>query len=209
MNCAKCSVAIDDDSNYCDQCGGEVMLCLPCGVPRKGKVCLHCGDPLVPASRRQTAAPVAAPSPVPPAAPVAGPPPVPPAAGAGTLAPQRFASTIRSGPTPSAPPSLRLINRTVNLDLAIQPGLILGRTQGPLATELGGFGEISGRHCQFQYAEGLGWTVTDLGSTNHTFYQGRVLSPHAAQPLQPRTLLKVANVEFFLEIEEMHAGGRP
>jgi predicted RNA-binding Zn-ribbon protein involved in translation (DUF1610 family) len=48
MDCVKCKAAIEDDSFYCDQCGGEVFRCTAadCRKPGGPKRCMHCGKPM-------------------------------------------------------------------------------------------------------------------------------------------------------------------
>lgn len=57
MLCPFCKADIDGDSNFCDQCGQEILLCPRCNKPGKGKVCTSDGTPLVSAKSRAATAP--------------------------------------------------------------------------------------------------------------------------------------------------------
>lgn len=180
MQCASCSELIDDDSFFCDLCGREVILCPSCNVPVTGKWCTRCGAQGVSAAvklnSRHGATPVVA----------------VPTAGVSHAAP-----TIGLGP--AAQPTLRLRNRTLSLELDIADGAVLGRS-GTHAGVFAAFGDVSGRHCSFRYDTGAGWSVTDVGSTNGTSYNGHPIAPQAIQHLEDGSFLKIASIEFLVSI---------
>ena len=181
MQCVSCGESIDDDAYYCDMCGREVMLCPSCKVPLSGNWCTRCGTQGVAGSGNQS-------SHRPDASPVA--------AAASASIPQA-AATIRTGAASS--PSLRLRSRTLGLDLDITDGAVLGRTAAHSGA-FAAFRDVSGRHCCFRYDNGVGWSVTDVGSTNGTHYNSRPIPPHAAQHLEDGTFLKIASLEFLVNI---------
>jgi len=95
---------------------------------------------------------------------------------------------------------LDLLNKTINADIKIEDGAIIGRTSGAYVSIFGSFNQVSGKHCRFNYNPHMGWSVTDLGSTNKTTYNNRELSPNISQPLSDQSFLKIANIEFFVRI---------
>lgn len=180
MECAACREFIDDDSCFCDICGKEVLLCPSCNIPVTGKWCTSCGGQGLAAAGKQSSGGSATPT-----------DPGPPAS-----APQA-APTVRS--SPAAQPALRLRSKTLSLELDIPDGAVLGRTaihSGAFAS----FADVSGRHCSFSYHGGAGWSVTDVGSTNGTRYNGRPMSPQAPQRLEDGSLLQIASIEFLVSI---------
>jgi hypothetical protein len=46
MKCPACSIRIDEDSKFCDQCGAEIFRCPVCATPGRGPVCVKDGTPL-------------------------------------------------------------------------------------------------------------------------------------------------------------------
>jgi pSer/pThr/pTyr-binding forkhead associated (FHA) protein len=58
---------------------------------------------------------------------------------------------------------------------------------------------ISGRHAEFLCDES-GCSVTDVGSTNGTFYGGERLSPHRAQPLTPGDEIRLGQSVFVIQL---------
>lgn len=174
-----CREFIDDDSCFCDMCGKEVILCPSCNIPVTAKWCTRCGEQGIAAAGNQSFGSSA--TPVAPAPPVSAP---------------QAAPTIVGQ---AAKPALRLRSRTLSLELDIADGAVLGRT----ATHSGAFasfGDVSGRHCSFSYHGGVGWSVTDVGSTNGTRYNGRPISPQAPQRLEDGSLLQIASIEFLVSI---------
>lgn len=113
--------------------------------------------------------------------------------------------TIRldDGPTKtsSAPPELRLMNKNLNIDLAIQDESVLGRATGNYVSIFGSYNQVSSRHCSFSFETGRGWCVTDNGSTNGTKLNNTLLQPNISQPLKNQMFLKIANIEFYVQIK--------
>lgn len=195
MQCAFCKEIIDDDSFYCDMCGEEIKMCPSCKKTGKGKICTSCGIPLVP-RKSLTGSPVESET-VPSMQ-------IPPPVGDKTPAPPgTVESTYRLSDEELLKPNepqLRLLNKNIKVDLKIEDNSIIGRTTGQYVATFGGFKQISGKHCCFNYDTAKGWSVTDLGSMNKTRYNEQELVPNKPQTLSDQTCLKIANIEFFVRI---------
>lgn len=178
MQCATCSESIDDDSLFCDMCGAELTLCPSCGVPIGGKWCTRCGAQGVVASRNDLRTPS---------------PPVSTVPQSGT--PQVAATIVNR----TNRPTLRLRNRTLGLELDIADGAVLGRSAAHAAA-FASFADISGKHCSFRYDGKSGWSVSDVGSTNGTRYNGSHLAVNSTQHLEDGALLQMASLEFLVSI---------
>jgi pSer/pThr/pTyr-binding forkhead associated (FHA) protein len=100
----------------------------------------------------------------------------------------------------SALPELRLMNKNVNIDIAIQNNTILGRETGNYKAIFGAYNQISSKHCSFSFDMGKGWCVTDLGSTNGTKLNNVSITQHIPTPLSDKMFLKIANIEFYVQI---------
>jgi predicted RNA-binding Zn-ribbon protein involved in translation (DUF1610 family) len=197
MICAFCKENIDDDSFYCDMCGEEIKLCPSCHKTGKSKVCTACGRTLVVAKSQaggnhqgltrvhQSVSQVADVEQEPLST-------VPTRTGT-----YRLPDTVT---TPVTIPELRLLNKNINVDLAIQNNTVIGRTTGDYASIFGTYVQVSGKHCRFSYDSLKGWCVTDLGSTNGTKLNNSALIPNISQALRDQMYLKIANIEFFVRI---------
>ena len=95
-------------------------------------------------------------------------------------------------PSPSqAAEALRLEGDGRNLE--IREG-VFGRTAG-IYPEFSSERYISGTHGRFSRENG-GWTVTDLGSTNGTFLNGKRLTANVPAPLKKGDRLRIATSDF-------------
>lgn len=189
MICPSCKIEIDDDSLYCDQCGNEILVCSSCGKPGKGKVCTQDGKPLIRAREKgvvQVSAPI----------------------GIDLKSMQDASGKPAVVNSPSAvvahsqPSKLILINKTLGLILEVESGDTIGRAEGRFATVFNQFKKVSRKHCIFQFDPQSGWTVTDMGSTNGTKYNGVSLEPHKPVALKSGSYLIVGNIEFYVELQE-------
>jgi hypothetical protein len=193
MNCPYCQASIDDDSRFCDQCGGELFVCSACGKPGKGKHCTVCGKPMVKPGQGQAPAAAAAAAQPAPASPTAI---IPPCSAPGVAPPS-------GGP---AAPGLRLVNPAFGIDIRPAPGDVLGRRGGAFVEVFGRFPQVSGTHARIDCAQGL-WTVVDLGSTNGTQWNGARLQPQAPQPLNNGGTLVIADIPIRVEIAAVPVAG--
>lgn len=178
MVCPFCKITIDDDSFYCDQCGQEILVCPKCNKPGKGKMCTSDGTPLVVVKSRTGEQAVSA---------------------ADSIAPAQ-------GLTPSVHIAadigeLHLINKNIGLDLKIQGDTIIGRTAGNFVDIFSKHPQVSGKHCQISFDSQKGWMVSDLSSRNGTKYNNAPLKPFQPQPLTDKSFLLIANIEFYIVIQ--------
>jgi hypothetical protein len=106
-------------------------------------------------------------------------------------------------------PGLKLVNANLGLTLDITSGEILGRTTGPYSQQLAGFPGISGKHLVFHYDMKSGWALKDLGSSNGTKYNKTnkdwqntaIAGTNVPIPIENRSYILIANVEFLIQIE--------
>ena len=181
MICPYCGIDIEDGSYFCDQCGRELLVCPQCNKMGKGKRCVHDGMALVAARAK-----------------------------AGISAMSRdgkaifdrvgSVSAVEAEPMSGCAAELHLINKNLGLDLKIEGDEIIGRTEGTFIETLSRFPQISRRHCQVKFDEQRGWSVVDLGSTNGTKFNNVPLKSGQGQPLTDKSLLLIANIEFYVEI---------
>jgi len=180
MQCPLCKENIDDDSRYCDQCGGQILVCSSCGRPGTGKRCIFDGKEMIPAGTTPSQTDhIAQPQqPVQPQQPAA---PVPSAASA----------------SPAIGEKIKISSQNLGINIEASNGDILGRTKGPFAGVLGRFSHISGAHCKL-VKTAAGWSIEDMGSTNGTFYNNSRLAPNVPVPVQSGTSLKLADIELLI-----------
>lgn len=120
-----------------------------------------------------------------------------------SAAPQPAAgATVRPGAAPSAPqPAAQrqvpghLVCRNPQLRLYID-NVVIGRREGGYASVFASFGMVSGRHAEISRSSSGGWQVTDLGSTNGTCLNGRLLTPNVPVAFWVGDRVSFANVEF-------------
>jgi hypothetical protein len=197
MICAFCKSDIEDDSIYCDQCGKEILICPKCGKPGKGKVCTFDGTALV--SVRDKGSNTKQPLSTDGNVPLISPSMVNPASA--LLVNPSVSPTINAN-------DLHLINKNLGLDLKIENGDIIGRTTGRFANVFGKYDQVSGKHLQISYDPKNGWMGTDLGSTNGTKYNNVLLTPNLPQKLEDKSYLIIANIEFYIRIENKSLSGK-
>lgn len=183
MICPFCKMDIEDDSNFCDQCGKELLICPKCNKLGKGKVCIHDGIELV---SIRTKAKIG---------------------GDLSLKEDVYHTKEKETPKEYTKTSLNdteliLINKNLGLNLKIEGEEIIGRTTGKFSGILNNFHLISRQHCLIKYDLQNGWLVTDLGSTNGTKYNNVLLKQGHPQPLADRSFLTIANIEFYVEIRK-------
>jgi len=228
MICAFCKSDIEHDSFYCDQCGEELLICEKCGKPGKGKRCTDDGGKLIPAKDKVNVsqpsnlqANVLTPNQQQPSVNFGQQPQnlnVPNTANQTVNNAQHdntqrvVQSTINANYATTVPglnnnmvpgiPNCVIINKAINATLQINDGDIIGRKTGNFVHVFGSFNQISGKHAQFNYNQAQGWTLTDLGSSNGTKYQGQALIPNVPVPIIDKSFIVFANIEFFVQIAQ-------
>ena len=173
MLCSNCLLEIEDNSTYCDQCGKPVMICSECGYTGTVKTCPNDGMKLTLNNDVKN-----------------------------YLA-RNFFKTERekSSVQASTIPVLKLSNRALDVNLEVMNNDILGRTTGKFAQRISGLKQLSSKHVSFLFGK-EGWIVTDLGSTNGTKINGKQLIPMQPEKIKPGDLLILANIEFYVSINE-------
>ncbi len=180
MNCPYCRETIDDDSIYCDQCGGEILLCSLCGRPGKGKRCIFDGQVMIKPGHEVNT-------------------------GTETIPVQQM-SAVSSGTTDHGdkskqlqPFKLRLYSKTHGIDITPSHGDVIGRKSGPFAEIFSRFPQVSGSHIKIEYNDSI-WTVSDTGSTNGTYINKVKLVPNKAGTVNNGSTLRIADIDFSVEI---------
>ena len=98
-------------------------------------------------------------------------------------------------------PTLTLFNGAIGLRLVGENQAVIGRRKGPYASELAQYGYISGTHAQLRYRIDTGWCIVDLGSSNGTSVDGRMLTPDQECQLKSGSIVSLANVELQVSIK--------
>ena len=198
IQCPSCKENIDDNSFYCDQCGMQIFVCSVCARPGKGKKCTFDGRDMIP----KGSSPPAPASQTGPAS-ASQTNPDPDSSATGSTAAQANAGTPVS--TASANDKIKLTAQSHGIVLEASSGDIIGRTKGNFTGLLGQFSHISGQHCQIANSNGE-WNLSDLGSTNGTFYNGAKLSPNIPCRLNNSGRLKIADIEFVISFSANDGG---
>jgi len=179
MQCPSCKEPIDNDSRFCDLCGGKIMFCPSCKVLRKGKFCTQCNSELVPAENME--APVQATTQT--------------ASQGGSTVPAASFAPSSSGGT------IKLSSTAQGIMIEVADGDIIGRKAGKFAGVFGRFNFVSGTHCKITKI-GTGWIIMDLGSTNGTFCNGSKLAPNIPCSITNGMAIKIADVELVANCDE-------
>lgn len=221
ISCAYCQSQVEDDSFFCDQCGKEIMICIECGRTGQGKCCDEDGSELVSAKSRFGQKENKSAS---QATDTLFNNPVIQSNDQGNVVsnipqPQTGPATINNPPSPLktnlAVPALRLVNTNLGLSLEITSGETIGRTTGPYAPKLAGFPGISGKHLVFSYDNSNGWSFRDIGSsngtkynkTNHDWQNTATTTVNIPVPVENKSYILIANVEFVIQIESLSNTG--
>jgi len=89
----------------------------------------------------------------------------------------------------------RLCSKTSSFEIAIAPGMVIGRNHGSLVSETDRFITISRDHAAIRL-NGSTVTITDLESRNGTWVNGKKLDPQVPQPINEGDSVKLADHEF-------------
>jgi hypothetical protein len=196
MNCPFCKSDIEQDSFFCDQCGNELFICPQCKNLAKGKRCTQDGSKLVSLKEFKGASKPAAIVENKPEAQTIPTPEVKPV----NVEPQ--VKPVQVFPTASEQRKMKLINHSLNINIELENGDIIGRKAGKFSTQFGKLNQISGKHAQVIYDQVKGWCIIDLGSSNGTKYNGVPLSPSVPQKIENQTKVILANIEFIILFDE-------
>ena len=197
IDCPKCKATIETDSWFCDQCGQELKVCPQCGAYGKGRRCTQCGTVLITAKEKtegSSKTPENIQSRVPPPQQPAAPQPE-----VHHVSETNPDKTVRKPSAPVQSQNMVLKNLTQGIQLLASTGAIIGRRNGAYVGMLSSNGYVSGTHARLDYNAAGYWTITDLESTNGTFYNRVKLAPNVPCRLEPGGQVKIADLEFVVE----------
>ena len=184
--CPSCKEEIDNDSNFCDQCGQELVYCSSCGRVGVGRRCTYCGGLMITAEKlkeqQEAARQQASMSNV--------------SAGFTSL-------VVTSAGTPVAMgtiPTLTLYNPSLNIRIVGINGAIIGRKQGPYQQMFASNMYISGVHAQLIYQQESGWCIIDKHSSNGTKLNQRDILPDVPMTIKGGDIVTLANVNLQVSI---------
>lgn len=194
--CPFCFQDIPDDSLYCDQCGKQLQFCPNCHKPGAGKICGHCGTPMNAQPQQATpfnpfASHAQQASPAPQQPPVSNP-----------FAKQPSAANPfvqQPKPQPITVSELWLSISALPAPFKVQPG-DFGRNLSPMNPNIAPFDTISGRHGVFQCKAGE-WTFADVGSSNGTLHNGRLMAVNREETLRSGDTLQMGEALFKVSLK--------
>ena len=208
MQCPSCKEPIDNDSRYCDQCGGKILICPKCFRPGKGKWCAFDREEMIEpgAASPQTAQPVQPIQPVQPVQPVQSaqaPPQVQPmpSAQAASASPAQTPPQVATPPAQAASggDSVTFIGNGISFEA--KDGNVIGRNTGEFVNIFSNQPYVSGTHCKILKVNGV-WHIQDLGSSNGTSAQGNKLAPNVPCPLSNNAAVRIANLDFTVTFKD-------
>ena len=155
--CPTCKEEIDSDSQFCDQCGQELLFCNQCGRVGIGRRCTHCGGLMMSPNQQQAGQKVSGRL-------------------SESLANSSFGIVtntsvarplVQQRPTGVAAgvPVLTLVNDSLNIRIVGINGAVIGRRKGPYTQFFEQQAYVSGAHAQLKYKSGAGWVITDKHSS--------------------------------------------
>ena len=184
--CPNCREEIEDNSNFCDQCGQALLYCNRCGRVGMGRRCTSCGGLMVTAEERESGADARLSI---------------SASVSARYTSQRVAPSISSMPTggvasrsPHGIPMLTLSNPSLNIRIDGINGAVIGRKQGPYVQYFQQNMFVSGVHAQLKYKADTGWCITDKHSSNGTKLNDRQLQPDVDMSLKNDDIVTIANI---------------
>jgi len=189
MNCPSktCRIEIDDDSEFCDQCGSEILICPKCQTPGIGKFCPKDGHKLE--SRRshnpgQTQTRNSQPETAAEKIPVKT---------ESNIQNNNCTTRIEINNTSSV--NELIIVHSSGVELKIKDRDLLGRSEGPHSQYLENFKYLSRQHAMIINNSG-NWFIKDLGSTNKSRVNGNVLTPDVECLIKKGDKIVLADQEF-------------
>jgi pSer/pThr/pTyr-binding forkhead associated (FHA) protein len=108
-------------------------------------------------------------------------------------------STVKKNGTVPKKEKLRLISPLASIIIEGINGAIIGRRNGDYVNQFTRQEYVSGTHAKLDFKDGI-WYITDLDSTNGTMINGRQLNAHVAYPLTDKDNLRIATVDFIVEL---------
>jgi len=188
--CPICKEEVEDDSNFCDQCGQALLFCEQCGRVGKGRRCTYCGGLMISSEERKAKMSVTETSSE--MRSMSIPTPV-------TFS-QKKIQTARPQLSDGIP-QLSLYNATLNIRVIGCNGAIIGRRQGIYKHFFEKNMYISGVHAQLNYNAAVGWCVVDKHSSNGTKLNQRPVLPDTPMALHNGDIVTIANVNLQVVIK--------
>lgn len=198
IECPRCKSKIDPNSVYCDQCGLELRVCPQCGKYGKANRCTQCGTLLISPQDRigddtsqgevkeGSQKPTAQQTPI--------------SQKMNTTFSQRMSNTYYGRTTGGSNMPLYLVSYVLGVRLPFIDGGVIGRNTGDYMSTFCTQGYISGTHAKLQLDKSTGnWTITDLGSRNGTYLNGKKLVPHTPEVIWRGAQLRIATTDFIVE----------
>ena len=183
MQCPLCKETIDDDSRYCDQCDGQIIVCSLCGRSGKGKRCIFDGKEMVPAGAMNASASVSS--------------------------VQTTQSPLQVQPVQPLPSNvsdkIKLTSQMHGIMIEAKDGDIIGRKNGAFSYIFSRFNFVSGTHCKI-IKTADGWHIQDMGSTNGTFYNENQLTPNTLYPVFNNTTVRIADIDLLIIYDTVGGG---
>lgn len=179
--CPNCKEEIDDNSNYCDQCGHALVYCSNCSRVGMGRRCTYCGGLMASVSDNNNTRCV-------------------------SISDNSYNNILSGIETTGSRlsislsnvsdsiPVLTLVNKSLDIHLTGINGGIIGRKQGPYKNIFEKNPYVSGVHAQLSYNNQTGWCIIDKHSSNGTLLNQRRLHPDEMMSLRNGDIVTIANV---------------
>jgi hypothetical protein len=189
--CPNCKEEIDDDANYCDQCGQALLFCENCGRVGKGRRCTFCGGLMVSRENKKDG--------------LTSGDSLNTTTGMTAHMSQTFSidtmrPTVHLPNETSSTPQLVLYNGNLNIRILAYNGAILGRRQGSFREFFANNKYVSGLHAQLTFNSSTGWCVVDKHSSNGTKINNRPIQPDMPMTLHDGDILSLANVNLQISV---------
>ncbi len=185
--CPSCKEEIEDASNYCDQCGQQLVYCGSCGRVGIGRRCTFCGGLMISADelaqQRSGTRHVSS----------------------ATQTSFSFTGGFVSqrdgqGVVPVSIPTLTLYNSSLDIRIVGINGAIIGRRQGPYTQSFESNMYVSGVHAQLIYKSETGGCIIDKHSSNGTKLNQRSILPDVPMTIKSGDIVTLANVNLQVSI---------